>query len=138
MNESTPSLNSTPAKPTSPEVWCHVLPLIGFVIPFGNVVAPLVYWLLKREAYPRVAEHGKEVVIFQASVTLYFLLGWVLVAIPFLGWLLAVVILPAMAVAVLAVIYFHIRGILAAQKEAFFVYPFKLPFLAKLLDEHMS
>jgi uncharacterized Tic20 family protein len=37
---------------------CHLAALSGFIIPFGNLVGPLVVWLLKRADMPMVDRHG--------------------------------------------------------------------------------
>lgn len=56
----------------------HLSTLIGFVIPFGNIIAPLVLWQLKRAEYPGLEEHGKEAVNFQISVTIYTIISSIL------------------------------------------------------------
>ncbi len=33
---------------------CHISTFVGFVFPFGNIIAPLVLWLLKKDEYPLV------------------------------------------------------------------------------------
>ncbi|MFW6060673.1 MAG: DUF4870 domain-containing protein [Phycisphaeraceae bacterium] len=48
----------------------HVTALAGFVIPFGNVVGPLVIWLIKKDEMPFVADQAKEALNFQITVTL--------------------------------------------------------------------
>jgi uncharacterized protein len=52
----------------------HVAAYLGFVIPFGNVLGPLVIWMWKREVYPLVREHGRESLNFQISFSAYMLL----------------------------------------------------------------
>lgn len=52
-------------------MFCHLSALAGFVIPFGNVVAPLVIWLIKKEEYELVLDQGKEALNFQISMTIY-------------------------------------------------------------------
>ena len=80
---------------------CHLSALAGFVIPFGNVIAPLVIWILKKEEFPHVDDQGKEALNFQISMTIYFIVAafLILVAIgmvilPILGifWLIMIII----------------------------------------------
>lgn len=52
-------------------VACHLSALASWVIPFGNLLGPLVVWLAKRNEDPFVDEQGKESLNFQLSVTLY-------------------------------------------------------------------
>jgi len=72
-------------------MWCHITALSGLVIPFGNLIGPLIIWQMKRSEFPSVDEHGKESLNFQLSVLIYVLGGGVLAAIGMIfciGWLL--------------------------------------------------
>lgn len=51
---------------------CHLAALAGITqIPFANILAPLVIWLLKKDQYPLVNDQGKESLNFQISLTIY-------------------------------------------------------------------
>lgn len=67
---------------------CHLAALAGFVIPFGNIIGPLVVWLVKKAEFSAVDTNGKESLNFQISVFIYalvgFLLCFVLIGIPLL------------------------------------------------------
>ena len=71
---------SPPAQPLTGNartfaILCHILAFAGFAFPFGgNIIAPLVMWLIKKEEYPQIDQHGKESVNFQISITIYALL----------------------------------------------------------------
>jgi uncharacterized Tic20 family protein len=53
---------------------CHLSALLGILgIPFGNLIGPLVIWLLKRNTYPFVDQQGREALNFQISMTIYTL-----------------------------------------------------------------
>lgn len=69
-------------------MFCHLSALSGYFFPFGNVLAPLVIWLLKKEASPLVDRHGKESLNFQISISIYALaasaLIFILIGIPLL------------------------------------------------------
>jgi len=59
---------------------CHLLSLIlllGF--PLGNILGPLIIWLLKRHEDPFIDFCGKESLNFQISMTIYMLISAVLV-----------------------------------------------------------
>jgi uncharacterized Tic20 family protein len=58
---------------------CHVATLAGFVIPLGNIIGPLVIWLLKKDEYPLVNDQGKEAINFQISILIYLIVSAVLV-----------------------------------------------------------
>jgi uncharacterized Tic20 family protein len=67
---------------------CHLSSLSGSVIPFGNIIGPLIVWMIKKDEYAFVDDQGKESVNFQISVTVYFVasivLSFVIIGIPFL------------------------------------------------------
>jgi len=59
---------------------CHLSALSTFVgIPLGNILGPLVVWLLKRNDYPFVDDQGKEALNFQISMTIYGIIAGILV-----------------------------------------------------------
>jgi uncharacterized protein len=67
---------------------CHIGALAGYLIPFGNIVGPLVFWLLKKDQHPFVDQQGKESLNFQITVTIAYVvfgtLSIFLIGIPFL------------------------------------------------------
>ena len=57
-------------------ILCHLTALTLFLgIPFGNLIGPLVVWLLKKSDSADVDAHGKESLNFQISMSLYTLLA---------------------------------------------------------------
>jgi len=53
-------------------MFTHLAAFAGYIgIPFGNIVGPLVIWLVKKETMPMVDTHGKESLNFQISVSIY-------------------------------------------------------------------
>src|SRR3989344_6646199 len=66
--------------------FCHLSAFIGFVFPLGNILAPFLIWIIKREDFPLVNDQGKESINFQISTTIYyiifFLLAFLLIGIP--------------------------------------------------------
>jgi uncharacterized protein len=57
-------------------IFCHLGALSLYVgVPLGNILVPLVIWLIKKDELPRVNEHGKQSLNFQLSFTLYVLLA---------------------------------------------------------------
>ena len=49
---------------------CHLAALVGLVFPLGNVIGPLIVWLVKKDEMPMVNEHGKESLNFQFTVVI--------------------------------------------------------------------
>jgi uncharacterized protein len=98
MNETNPDSMTTTGPPGPAEVtqdertWgmlAHLTAFSGFLIPLGNVIAPLIVWLIKRDQSPFVADQGKEALNFNISVLLAGLVCGVLVWV-FIGILLGV------------------------------------------------
>ena len=70
----------------------HLLALVGYiVIPFGNVAAPLIIYLMKKDESPFVADQAKESLNFQISVCIYALISGILILI-LIGFLLLIVV----------------------------------------------
>jgi len=82
---------------------CHLTALVMLLgIPLGNIIGPLVVWLIKRNDYPFVDEQGKESLNFQISMTIYAIVAALLalfcVGIPLLiGLVIADLILVIIA-----------------------------------------
>jgi len=83
----TPSPPPLPANEndTSARQWAvilHLSALAGLVIVgFGHVLGPLVIWLLKKNELPSLDEVGKNVLNFQISWSIWFLVSGVVAAI---------------------------------------------------------
>jgi hypothetical protein len=60
---------------------CHLAAFAGFavILPFANIIGPLLIWLLKREESPFIDTNGKEALNFQISMTIYFIISVILV-----------------------------------------------------------
>ncbi|WP_035985245.1 DUF4870 domain-containing protein [Leptolyngbya sp. KIOST-1] len=74
-------MNQLDSNPES-RMWAmlaHLSALSGFVIPFGNILGPLIIWLMKRDEMSFVADQGKEALNFNISMTIYMLVSGVLI-----------------------------------------------------------
>ena len=72
--ESIPTMEIIPSK--DERTWAmlsHFSVLCMFVFPFGNILAPLIIWLIKKEEMSFVEDQAKEVLNFQISMTIYFI-----------------------------------------------------------------
>jgi len=70
---------------------CHLAALAGFIFPFGNIIGPLVIWLIKREESEFVEDQGKEALNFQITVTIFAVIAAILIIIV-LGILLLILV----------------------------------------------
>lgn len=58
----------------------HISAFLGFVIPFGSILIPLVLWKTQKNPTSFIEHHGKEAVNFNISFALYkMLLGLAIV-----------------------------------------------------------
>jgi len=110
---SVPPESVTPPPPSNPgsgvpsaeerqwALFAHLSALCGLVIPFGTIIGPLVIWLIKKETMPFVNDQGKEALNFNITVAIamivswilcFILIGFVLLAVVGIGWLVLVII----------------------------------------------
>jgi len=60
-------------------MFCHLSAIAGYIIPFGNIIGPLVVWMIKKEESQFVNEHGKSSLNFEISITIYVLISVLLI-----------------------------------------------------------
>ena len=123
MNEPQTEASVQSASPSQEErTWAmlvHLAAFAGLVLPFaGNIIGPLVIWLVRRDQSAFLASQGRESLNFNISVTLGFLVCSVLVYV-FIGILLGLALFVYwLAMTILA-------GVRAGEGIAF-RYPFAL------------
>ena len=98
---------------------CHLVALSGFIVPFGNVLGPLVVWLIKKDTMPLVDQHGKEALNFQITVLLAVVISVLLVFVLIGFVLLFVVGLGALILTIMA-------AVKVSNGELNYRYPFAL------------
>jgi len=59
-------------------VLMHLLPLSMVIIPAGNILLPLLVWVMKKDAYEEYDIHGRAVLNFQLTMTLIIIVSIVL------------------------------------------------------------
>jgi uncharacterized Tic20 family protein len=102
-------------------MFCHLSGLVGFVIPFGNVIAPLIIWTLKKDEYPHVDDQGKEALNFQISMTVYILLSVLLIFV--------VIGIPLLIILGLFWLIMTVIGAINANDGNKYRYPFTIKFI---------
>jgi uncharacterized Tic20 family protein len=93
----------------------HLSVLLGFVIPFGGLIAPILIWQLKKDEFPDLDQHGKMVLNFLISMLIYGLVAFVLTFV-------LIGILVALGLLVMGVAY-PIIGAIKANNGEFWKYP---------------
>lgn len=93
-------------------MFAHLAALAGFVIPFGNLIGPLIVWQIRKDSMPFVDDQGKEALNFQITVTLAALVCLVLFLV-----LIGMLLLPLLGLA--ALVFTVIAAIKANDGEAY-------------------
>ena len=80
---------------------CHLLAFVGMVFPFGNILGPLVIWLVKKDDSAFVDDQGKEALNVNITISIAgfvaFLLTFVVIGaflLPIIGifWLVMTIV----------------------------------------------
>ena len=104
-------------------MWCHLAGLAGFTgIPFANIIAPFIVWIMKRNAHPFIDRQGREALNFQISITLYLIIS-IFLGVIFVG-LVFIIIIP-----VIAFVFTIIAAIKAKDGKNY-----RYPFTIRLID----
>jgi uncharacterized Tic20 family protein len=121
-----------PSTPPGPEsqarTWnmlCHLSALAGFIIPFGNMLGPLLVWQIKKNEIPSVNVHGKAALNFQITVTLAAFIG-VVVAVILSFFCVGFLLIPLVVLIGLAGLVFAIIAGIKANNGEDYKYPFSL------------
>ena len=109
----------------------HLSGFAGWFFPFGNILAPLVLWSVKKNESSFIDEHGKAAINFQLSIMLYVFLLAILcipIAIFTLGiGIIAIIIgiIPAVLLKIALIILASIK----ANNGEDYTYPFTINFI---------
>jgi uncharacterized Tic20 family protein len=101
----------------------HLSGFTGFIFPLGNIIGPLLIWLLKKEQSQLLEEHAREALNFQISVTIYAIIASILFVV-----VVGMVLLPIL---IIIQIILMIKAALAADKSEFYRYPFTIRFIKR-------
>ncbi|GAB3334905.1 DUF4870 domain-containing protein [Larkinella ripae] len=117
-----PPVNSL--SPSDERMWgmlAHLSALAGFIIPFGNLIGPLVVWQIQKDKSAFVDYHGKESLNFQITVSIGYLIGFLL--------LIIVIGVPILFVIGLLSVVFSILAGVRANNGEHYKYPFTFRFI---------
>ncbi|WP_205342886.1 DUF4870 domain-containing protein [Denitrificimonas caeni] len=104
MDEQLPVTPSEPELSAEAKQWAmltHLAAFAAFLIPFGNIIGPLLVWQLKKDLGPFVEQNGKEAVNFQITVAIvslvcimliFVVIGALLLPVLGLVWLILTII----------------------------------------------
>ncbi|MBW1789430.1 MAG: DUF4870 domain-containing protein [Deltaproteobacteria bacterium] len=88
-----PGLTETGESERTWAMVCHLSAFAFLFVPFGNVVGPLIVWLIKKDESSFVNAHGKAALNFQISLTLFFILGAIIAVVASFTVILPIIIL---------------------------------------------
>ena len=91
---------------------CHLLTFTGYIIPFGNILGPLIIFLIKKDQSPFIRQHAVEALNFQISLTIYAIISALLIFV-LVGFLMIV------AVAIVGVVFTIIAAISASEGKIY-------------------
>ena len=109
----------------------HLSGFAGWFFPFGNIIAPLILWIAKKNESTYIDVHGKAAVNFQLSLILYcFLLAILIIPVTILTLglgLIAIIIgfIPAIILKIVLIISASIK----ANNGEYYDYPFTIEFI---------
>jgi len=116
-------MNQIPIENSDENMWgmlCHLSAFAGYIIPFGNIIGPLVIWLIKRDEYPFVNDQGKESLNFQISIAIYAVISLILAFI-IIGFFLL------LAIGILNLVMIIVASV-KANEGVLFRYPLSMKF----------
>ena len=124
-----PSRQSFLDDPVTMSTLCHLSAFASFIVPLGNIIGPLVIWLLRKDHLSAVDKHGKAALNFNISITLYGLIG-VVISLPLIFILIGIPLLFAVIAGLF--IWWLVATVMAAVKAGngeFWDYPLTIRFL---------
>ncbi len=103
-------------------MFCHLAALAIYVgIPFGNILGPLVVWLIKKDEYVLVDREGKKALNFQITMTIA-----AAVCIPLVFVLIGA---PLLFILVILNLVFVIIAAVKTSDGKIYEYPFSFTFI---------
>ncbi|MDX6765944.1 MAG: DUF4870 domain-containing protein [Candidatus Methylacidiphilales bacterium] len=100
----------------------HLSALAGLMIPFGNIIGPLLVWQIKKAEIPSVEKHGKDALNFQITATL-ILFAALVVAFILTIVVIGMLLFPLIGLAWLAAIGLSVYAGIQANNGVEFRYP---------------
>ena len=99
-------------------VIAHLSGFLGFVIPFENILGPLLIWLMKKDESKVIGANALEALNFQITASIAMVLAGFSMVI-----LIGVVLLPVVVIGTIALM---VMAAMAANKGESYKYPFTL------------
>ncbi len=117
-----------PKKDTAYSAIIHLSSFVGFLIPFGDIIAPLILWLLKKDEDEFIDYNGKACINFEISTLIYLLVAAAL-TIPLLIITIglgAFLLIPIGIIAFIAYVVIKIQATINTSNGEYYKYPFTI------------
>lgn len=102
-------------------MFCHILTFAGLFFPFGNIIGPLILWLIKKDEAPFVDDQGKEALNFQITMSIA-----TIVCIPLVFIIIGIPLLIALVITDLVL---TIKAAIRANEGEWYRYPVSIRFM---------
>ena len=103
----------------------HSSPFFGLIIPFANILFPIIIWINKADDNKKYDSHGRAVINFHSTISLLFVLSLLLFFVtPGYNYIVTGAVF-------LTGVLFSIRNTLSALESGTCYYPFSIPFLKR-------
>ncbi|MFQ6372056.1 DUF4870 domain-containing protein [Shewanella sp. YIC-542] len=99
----------------------HLASFAGYLVPFGNILGPLIVWLMKREDSLFVDACGRNTLNFQISMMIYYIIGFIL------AWFIIGFFI--LGLLVLLNVIFSVIGAVKASEGKVYKYPLAIGFI---------
>jgi uncharacterized protein len=99
----------------------HIGAFLGFFLPLGHILVPLIIFFVKKDASEFILNHSKESLNFQISITIYFIIAGIL-TIVLIGFLF---LLALLAIEIIFVILASMK----ANNGEMYKYPLSIRFV---------
>ena len=103
-------------------MFTHLAAFAGLIgIPFGSIIGTLIIYMIKKDEYEFVNDQGKEVLNFQITWTIIFIISAILIIA-----VIGIFMLIGFGIAWLVLV---IVGTISANNGQYYRYPFTIKFL---------
>lgn len=98
----------------------HLSQLTGFIIPFGGLILPIVMWATNKDQSENINKHGKVVLNWVISSTIYCVVAFMLIAL--------VIGIPLLIGLCITSLVFIVIGAIKANNGELWPYPISIKF----------
>ena len=99
----------------------HLSQFAGFIIPFAGLALPIIMWVMNKDKSEKIDEHGKNILNWIISASIYAIVSSILI-------LILVGIFLLIGIGILAIV-FPILAVMKWNKDETWKYPLTITFI---------